>query len=171
MSGSARVTAPTGSSGHPLRDSALAFVPETLQHYLLLNTAIWDEGPLSAADVELARLRNARHVGCVFCKAVRYDVAIEAGLDEARVNMINDEFMSSQLSHREKLILQFADLYLLAPAPPSPQLQQAMEQEFSEAERTHLALVMAYFNGFSRCAVALGGMPDELPRMEISIPR
>ena len=27
--------------------------------------------------------------------------------------------------------------------------------------------VVAYFNGFSRCAVALGGMPDQMPRTEI----
>jgi hypothetical protein len=31
--------------------------------------------------------------------------------------------------------------------------------------------VVAHFSGFSRCAVSLGGMPDELPIMAMSVPQ
>jgi len=110
-------------------------------------------------------------VGCVFCKAVRYDVAIEAGLSEDKVQMINDEFSTSSLTAREKLILAFTDQYLHKPSVPEPGLMQQLQAEFSQQELLHLSLVVAYFNGFSRCAVALGGMPDEMPRMEIAVPR
>ncbi|MFB3079318.1 MAG: carboxymuconolactone decarboxylase family protein [Lysobacterales bacterium] len=171
MATKARVQAPDSDTGNPIRDSALGLVPETLQHYLPLNTAIWEAGPLTAAEIELARLRNARHVGCVFCKAVRYDIAIEAGLSEDKVQMINDEFLSSSLTPREKLILAFTDQYLHQPSVPDDGLMQQLQAEFTEHELLHLSLVVAYFNGFSRCAVALGGMPDELPRMEISVPK
>jgi len=54
---------------------------------------------------------------------------------------------------------------------PSPGLRRQLQAEFTPQELLHLSLVVAYFNGFSRCAVALGGMPDEMPRTEISVPR
>ena len=50
-------------------------------------------------------------------------------------------------------------------------LRSALRNQFSEAELLHLSLLVAWFNGSSRCAVALGGMPEAMPRMEISIPR
>jgi len=171
MAVKARVQAPQSSTGNIIRDSALGIVPETLAHYLPLNAAIWDEGPLNAAEIEMARLRSARHVGCIVCKAVRYDIAIEAGLNEEKVEMIGDGFEESALSPREKLLLAFTDLYLINPSvPPLPLLQQ-LQAEFTPQELLHLSLVIAYFNGFSRCAVGLGGMPDDMPRMEIAVPR
>ena len=171
MGTTARVSAPDSDTGNLIRDSALGLVPETLEHYLDLTLAVWDLGPLGAADIELARIRNADHVGCVMCKAVRYDIAIEDGLAEEQVDQINDDFQTSDLSARQKLILRFVDLYLHQPGPPDAAFQRALDEEFSRQEQIHLALLMAYFNGFSRCAVSLGGMPDSMPRMEISVPR
>ena len=171
MAGAARVRAPDSSTGNVIRDSALGIVPQTLEHYLPLNAAIWDDGPLNAAEIEMARLRNAQRVGCVLCKAVRYDIAIEAGLDEDKVQMIGDQFEHSSLTPREKLIIAFTDQYLNDPGVPPPALRRQLQAEFTTQELLHLSLVVAYFNGFSRCAVALGGMPDQMPRTEISVPR
>ncbi len=171
MGASPRVTPPQTGGDHVIRDSALGMVPETIEHFIDLTAAIWDASPLSAAEIELARLRNANYVGCVFCKAVRYDVAIDAGLDEGKVAMINDNFADSELSDRNKLILRFVDHYLHSPGVPDADFQAELKAEFSSEELLHLSLLMAYFNGFSKCAVALGGMPDSMPRMEISVPR
>jgi alkylhydroperoxidase family enzyme len=88
MTSASRVSPPAGNTGNVIRDSALGIVPETLEHYLALNAAIWDAGPLGAAEIELARLRNARHTGCVLCQAVRYDVAVADGLTEDKVQLI-----------------------------------------------------------------------------------
>jgi alkylhydroperoxidase family enzyme len=166
-----RVQGPDSDTGNLIRDSALGLVPETLPHYLDLTLAIWDSGPLRAADIELARLRNANHVGCVMCRAVRYDIAVQDGLDESQIQQLDHATGGSGLSERQRLIVQFVDLYLHNPAPPDADFQAALDAEFSTAEQAHLALLLAYFNGFSRCAVALGGMPDSMPRMEISVPR
>jgi len=135
---------------------------------------------LEAQPIDPEKKTNLRHwtthealttAGCVFCKAVRYDVAIEAGLGEDKAQMINDEFATSSLTAREKLILAFTDQYLHTSSVPEPELMQRLQVEFSQEELLHLSLVVACFNGFSRCAVALGGMPDEIPRMEIAVPR
>ena len=78
--GKPRVRLPTDHqpTGHILRDSTMSMVPETLEPYIVLNKALWAEGPLNPAELELMRLRNARKVGCVYCKAVRYGEAKDA---------------------------------------------------------------------------------------------
>lgn len=171
MTSAARVSPPAGSTGNVIRDSALGIVPETLDHYLALNAAIWDAGPLSAAEIELARLRNARHTGCVLCQAVRYDVAVADGLSEDKVQLIREDDPAAGLSERERLLVAFVDQYNLDPAGIPEKLQRALQAAFREDELLHLSLLVAWFNGSSRCAVALGGMPEEMPRLEISVPR
>ena len=100
-----RVSPPKQQTGNIVRDSSLGLVPQTLDPYLELNKSIWYEGPLSAADIEMVRLRNARKVNCVFCKAARYDVATEAGLDENTIDKIQDDFETSDLDDRQKALL------------------------------------------------------------------
>ena len=170
MSAAPRAVNSATPTGHMIRDSALGLVPETLDAYLELNLRIWKSGPLRPAEIEMARLRNARTVNCVFCKSVRYDLAVADGLDEARVAMIDDDYEHSDLSEREKLILAYTDQYLGDPAAIGGALKSSLLECFSTAELVHLSMAIAHFNGFSRCAVALGGMPDDLPLMEISLP-
>ncbi|MEM1112189.1 MAG: carboxymuconolactone decarboxylase family protein [Pseudomonadota bacterium] len=171
MAKAARVSPPDSSTGNLIRDSAMGLVAETIDHYVALTLAIWDKGPLGAADIELARLRSAHHVGCVVCKAVRYDVAVADGLDERQASRIGDDISAGDFSPRQQLILQFVDLYLHSPGLPEKSMQRALDAEFSSEEQAHLALALAYFNSSSRCAVALGGMPDSLPRFEMPVPR
>tara|TARA_B100000767_G_C19768947_1_gene538999 strand:- start:886 stop:1404 length:519 start_codon:yes stop_codon:yes gene_type:complete len=171
MSKQPRVSANPVQTGNVVRDSALGLVTETVDPYLRFNYAIWHSGPLTAAEVELARLRNARKVNCVFCKAVRYDIAIEAGLDESKVEQITDDFDQSELSDREKLILSYTDYYLEQPTALTAEFKHQMNEEFSAAEIVHLSMAIMLCNCFSRCAVSLGGMPEhDLPRMQISVP-
>ena len=154
-----------------IRDSALGLVPETLDYYIALNRTVWECGPLAPAEIEIARLRNARTVNCVFCKSVRYDIAKADGLSEDKVAMIQDDFRESALSEREKLIVAFTDQFLNDPSGLTEQLKAELLAEFTSEALVHLSLVVAHFSGFSRCAVSLGGMPDELPTMEMSVPQ
>ncbi|MEZ5572542.1 MAG: carboxymuconolactone decarboxylase family protein [Halioglobus sp.] len=171
MASKARARNTSAPSGNMIRDSALGLVPETLDHYMALNRAIWESGPLKPAEIEVARLRNARTVNCVFCKSVRYDIAKADGLSEDRVAMIDDGFRSSSLSIREKLIIAFTDQFLHDPNGLSEELKAELLASFTSAELVHLSMLVAHFSGFSRCAVSLGGMPDSLPVIEISLPQ
>jgi len=170
MSGKPRATNNAEPTGNMIRDSALGLVPETLDTYMALNRLVWEAGPLPPQEIEVARLRNARRVNCVFCKSVRYDIARAGGLTEARVDMIEDDYPDSGLSEREKLILSFMDQFLDAPGGMDESLKARLQEVFSAAELAHLSVAVAHFCGFSRCAVSLGGMPEELPVMEISLP-
>lgn len=171
MHAAARVQPPSSKTGDPIRDSSLGLVPGTLEAYLPLSRAVWLEGPLSPALLEIARLRNARKVNCVFCKNARYDIARQDGLDESKVASIQDGYQHSQLSQREKLLLAYTDQYLDDPAGMDDDLRQALMDEFSVEELTHLSLAILLFNTFSRCAVSLGGMPEEMPVTEVSLPQ
>ena len=154
MSKQPRVSANPVQTGNVVRDSALGLVTETVDPYLRFNYAIWHSGPLTAAEVELARLRNARK-----------------GLDESKVEQITDDFDQSELSDREKLILSYTDYYLEQPTALTAEFKHQMNEEFSAAEIVHLSMAIMLCNCFSRCAVSLGGMPEhDLPRMQISVP-
>ena len=106
----------------------------------------------------------------VCCRAC-LDATLEAGLDEAKVEQSTDDFDQSELSQREKLILAYTDYYLQQPTAMTTEFKQRLTEEFSAAEIVHLSLAIMLCNCFSRCAVSLGGMPEEdLPRMQISVP-
>ena len=143
MSGAPRAVNSTKPTGNMIRDSALGLVPETVDAYMDLNRRIWEAGPLRPAELEVARLRNARTVNCVFCKSVRYDLARVDGLDESRVDMIDDDYARSDLSEREKLILAYTDQYLVNPTAIDDALKSSLLELFSAAELIHLSLAMS----------------------------
>jgi alkylhydroperoxidase family enzyme len=166
----ARVGSPSTKTGHIVRDSSLGLAPATLDAILPLNDLIWRRNSIRHALLEMLRLRNARTVNCVFCKSVRYDVARADGLTEEKVSRITDEFADSDLLDIEKLVLEFADVYLFNPDDFSPRLIRELQRHFSKQQICHLAISIASFNAMSKCAVSLGGMPDSLPVMEIPLP-
>jgi alkylhydroperoxidase family enzyme len=170
MGATARVQAPQGQTGDPIRDSALGLVPETVDQIARLNRHAWRSSPVRASLLEIVRLRNARTVNCQFCKSVRYDLARQDGLTESKVDQIRDGYEQSTLSDDEKLAIAFADAYLHDPKGMSAELTSRLEQHFTPAQLAHLAIALIAFNATSRCAVSIGGMPDNLPVMEISAP-
>jgi alkylhydroperoxidase family enzyme len=170
MGGKARVGSPNTSTGNVIRDSAMGLVPETVDAIIALNGAAWTVDAVRPAMMEMLRLRNANTVNCTFCKAARYDVAKADGLTEDRVQMIKD-YRNSGLSETEKLALEFADAYLLDPGAVSTDLKRRLKAAFSDRQLAQMAVGLATFNAASRCAVSLGGMPEEVPVTEMSVPR
>jgi alkylhydroperoxidase family enzyme len=170
MGAVARVQGPQGNSGDPIRDSALGLVPETVDQIAGLNRHAWRNSPVRAALLEIVRLRNARTVNCQFCKSVRYDVARRDGLTENKVDLIRDGYQQSALAEDEKLAIAFADAYLYDPKAMSDELAARLEQHFTKAQLAHLAIALVAFNATSRCAVSIGGMPENLPITEIAAP-
>lgn len=170
MSGEPRVRAPGTQTGNTIRDSALGLVPETVEALIELNAQVWRNLLVSPALLEILRLRNARTVNCVFCKAVRYDVARRDGLTEERAGMVSEGYETSALSEREKLAIALADSYLGFPAGVNPELASRLRAELTEAEIATMLVALMTFNIASRTAVSLGGMPeDPLPVMEVAL--
>lgn len=66
-------------------------------------------------------------------------------------------------------MLAWTDAFL-ADASASPALQREMLAHFSSAQIVELAAANAIFLGFSKIALALGDVPDDLPLMEQATP-
>jgi alkylhydroperoxidase family enzyme len=170
MATKARASAPATRTGNVIRDSALGQVPETVDEVIALNGQIWQNSLVSPTLLEMVRLRNARAVNCVFCKAVRYEVARTDGLTEERAQLIDANYEQSALSRREKLAIALADCYLGYPSGVRPELAARLAAEFTPAEIASLLVALMTFNFTSRTAVSIGGMPeDPLPVMLLPV--
>jgi len=170
MGAAARIQAPQEKTGDVIRDSVLGLVPETIEAIANLNRHAWRSSPVRASLLEIVRLRNARTVNCQFCKSVRYDLARRDGLTEDKVDQIRDGYEDSLLSTDEKLALAFTDVYLHDPGGLSEELAAHLKQHFSPAQLAHLTIALIAFNATSRCAVTIGGMPENLPITELAAP-
>lgn len=171
MSNKARVKPPENTGGDPVSGSALALQPETLAAFNHLYGTLWSRGVLDHPTKEIARLRNARTTNCVFCRSVRFEQAQQQGLDETKVSQITDDFESSDLGVREKLVIRYTDVFLKCPGELPESLKREMTEEFSDEELVELTAAVAIFMGFSKIAVSLGGMPDSLPVFTMPTPQ
>jgi alkylhydroperoxidase family enzyme len=161
MSAKPRAAASGTRTGNPIRDSALGTVAETLEEIIALNAAVWRDSLVSPTLLEIIRLRNARTVDCVYCKAVRYEAARQDGLSEARAQMVDAGYRDTALTEREKLAIELADCWLGFPAAVNPDVAARLLKEFSAAELASMLLALMTFNFTSRTAVSIGGMPEE----------
>jgi alkylhydroperoxidase family enzyme len=170
MAGTARAAPPQHRTGNVIRDSALGRVPATVEDIIALNRHVWDNGYVGPALLEILRLRNARTVDCVYCRAVRYGEARRDGLTEERAAMVADGYEASVLAAREKTAIALADAYLGFPAGVSRELAARVAAGFSPAEIASMLVALMTFHFTSRTAVAIGGMPEApLPIVEISV--
>ncbi len=90
-------------------------------------------------------------------------------MTEAIVDKIQDDWAASDLPPRRKAVLAWTDAFL-GDAIASPQLQREMLAHFTPAQIVELAAANALFMGFSKIALALGEVPDNLPLMEQATP-
>jgi alkylhydroperoxidase family enzyme len=67
-------------------------------------------------------------------------------------------------------LLQFADTFLAAGTPPDQNLREELQKHFSDAEIVELTAGLALFMGFSKIAIALGGIPENMPVIQTAMP-
>jgi alkylhydroperoxidase family enzyme len=90
-------------------------------------------------------------------------------LTESVVEKIRDDFAASDLTPQQKAVLAWTDAFL-ADAEAPPELQREALAHFTAAQLVELAAANAIFMGFSKIALALGEVPDDLPLMEQATP-
>jgi alkylhydroperoxidase family enzyme len=166
----ARVKAPATRSADPIQASPLALQPELLTAFLRLYGTLWSHGELDQATKELARIRNARTIDCPICKAIRFSGARKEGLGEEVLERVTDGWQASDLAPRQKAVLAFVDAFLGERGELPPELRRELAAHFTPAQIVELAAAVALFMGFSKIAVALGGLPDAIPVHEQPTP-
>ena len=156
--------------GDPVASSVLAHQPGALAAFQELYGVLWSRGVVPQAIKETARIRNARLVNCPICKAIRFSGARAEGLDESQVERIRDDWAAAALSGPQKAALALTDAFLGAPEPLAEEVRAQLLAEFSADQIVELAAGVALFMGFSKIAVSLGGLPDEIPVHEQPTP-
>jgi len=141
----------------------LAHQPALLRAFQRLYGTLWSHGVLDAATKEVARIRNARTIGCRYCRNVRLAAAREQGLAEEDVGLVTEGWESSALRERHKLAIRWTDVFLGDPAALDAGLRERMLREFTPAELVELSAGLALFLGFAKIAVALGQQPEAMP--------
>jgi len=154
---------------HEIPPDVLEQNPEAAAAFWKLYGILWSHGTVDQPTKEVARLRNARTTGCNYCKAVRFSGAVEGGLTEQRVELIDDDYASSTLGERDKLVIQYVDTMLNDPHGVTTEQRDALRAEFDAGQLVELTLGIGLFHGFSKIAVALGP-PPEMATMVVPTP-
>ncbi|HSJ98741.1 MAG TPA: carboxymuconolactone decarboxylase family protein [Myxococcota bacterium] len=165
-----RVQPPATTSSDPIQASPLALQPELLAAFLRLYGTLWSHGEVDQATKELARIRNARLVDCPICKAIRFAGARREGLTEETLDRVRDDWRTGPLGPREKAVLGLVDAVVADSGALHAAGREALLAHFTPAQVVELAAGVALFMGFSKIAVALGGLPDEIPVHEQPTP-
>ena len=149
--------------------TAFDHCPEAWAAFNRYYGTLWTEGVVDQPTKEVARLRNARITGCGICKNLRFAGARVAGLEEAHVAQITDDFAGSDLPPRWKLAIRWADALISAPDAVDEALRRDMLAEFTSAAIVELTATVTIAIAFSKAAVAFGA-PPEMPVVEVPTP-
>jgi AhpD family alkylhydroperoxidase len=112
--------------------------------------------------VELVRLRIAFHNQCKSCMAIRYQDALDAGLNEDLVCSLENPVEADNLSAAEKAAIAYGEAFATNHLSIDDDTYDGLREHFSEAQIVELGLTVAFFVGFGRLA-ATWNMIEELP--------
>ena len=155
--------ADNGSSLERLMGGVNAHSPEMAKGMLRFAGTMFASTVLPRRLLELVRLRVAFHNQCRSCMAIRYQSAIDDGLDEVAVCSLEKPYEAEDLSEREKAAIAYADIASTNHFGVTDETFEALRKHFSEREIVELCMFVAYFIGFGRMAAAMD-MVEELPK-------
>lgn len=92
--------------------------PLERERFFALEDAVWGKTTLSPAVIETVRLHCAQIRGCEFCAAVRVSAAIEDGLSEAKIALLDAPEARSEFSAEQSAALTLVDHFLRDPRKP-----------------------------------------------------
>jgi AhpD family alkylhydroperoxidase len=127
-----------------------------------LTAALRAGGALPPRLLELVRLRIAFFNQCRSCIAVRYQSAIDDGLDEDAVCSLERPAEAENLSDAERSALRFAELFATNHLSIDDAVYDSMREHFSEDQLVELGLHCAVALGIGRLS-ATWDVSDDLP--------
>lgn len=105
--------------------------------------------------VELVRLRIAFHNQCRTCMVMRDQAALDDGLTDDLVCSLEKPVEAPDLTEREKLALEYADLFATNHFAIDQEVYDRLGQHFTKAEIIELGVLTGYFLGFGRLLSSL----------------
>jgi AhpD family alkylhydroperoxidase len=142
--------------------SIVSRLPAAAEALGALTAALRTNGSLSPRLLELVRLRIAFFNQCRSCIAVRYQSAIDDGLDEDAVCSLERPAEADNLSEAERAALRFAELFATNHLAIDDAVYDELRQHFSEDQLVELGLHCAIALGVGRLS-ATWDVSDDLP--------
>lgn len=100
---------------------------------------------------------------------MRFDSAREAGLDEAKVELVADGY-ETVLADDEVAALQLTDAFIGLPGSLSEASKRALKRHFSDAQIVEMALGVGLFMGMSKVLICLGLEPEQMDTTLVATP-
>lgn len=91
---------------------------DELARFKRLEDAVWAATSLAPSLIEAVRLRSAHIRGCEFCSAVRVTAAVEDGLSEERIGLLDSVDARAALGADTQAALALVDRFLRDPRRP-----------------------------------------------------
>src|SRR6201995_2061232 len=132
-----------------------------------LTAALRSKGTLSPRLLELVRLRIAFFNQCRSCMAVRYQSALDDGLDEGAVCSLERPAEAENLAAAQRSALRFAELFATDHLAIDDAVYDDLRRHFTEDELVELGLHCAIALGVGRLS-ATWDVVDDLPESSAS---
>lgn len=118
------------------------------------RTEKWHE--LDKSLSTLATMAAAATVGCSFCLDLHYFMAHDRGLDEEKAREVPIWRDSSRFTHRERLVMEYAEAMSQTPVTVTDELSDELLAEIGAPALLELAAKVGYLNATARSNIALG---------------
>lgn len=116
------------------------------------------KGPLDPTLQELVRIRASRINGCAFCIDQHTRAARALGVEEERIEQLDQWSASSRFSAAERAALAYTDA-VTRMDEVSDDLWGTLKEQFADDQLGHLVLLVALINAYNRVAVPLRMQP------------
>ena len=168
MSTNPRLEPPDPDAPADLR-SVLAHAPDLLATFWTLYGRMWQSPVVDQATKEVARLRNARVVDCGFCRQVRFDGAVAAGLDEGACSLVVDGWEETDLPDRHRAALAVTDAFT-GRRPLDEGARALVLDELGAEGVVELGVALMLFRAFASVLIALGLEPEKMATTVLPTP-
>lgn len=98
-------------------------------------------------------------------------MAKEQLVEESAVEEIRRHDSSAALDERDRVLLEYVDRFLTMPDAIDEAYGTRLLAHFSPEQVVEISVGLALFLGFSKLAIALGPVPDGIPRMVLPAPK
>ncbi|WP_101760216.1 carboxymuconolactone decarboxylase family protein [Oceanicoccus sp. KOV_DT_Chl] len=135
--------------------------PNLWADYQRFIAVLWQRTSLSVVILELTRLRVAQLHNCKPELNRRYQLAIDAGLVEEKIQQLSQWHTANVFSRSERGCLELAELFVIDPHAISDEVAAAVQHSLGDNGFVALMEALAMFDGFCRFQLMLDVAVDK----------
>jgi uncharacterized peroxidase-related enzyme len=151
----------TQAFGHmPSFFATMARVPEALEHFMPLYSAVINKGTVDAKFKELAYLKSAQINGCEYCFRAHSASGKKNGVTEEQLKALNFFARSPAFDAKEKATLLYAERVTRGASAIREGALQDLKQYYTDDQIVELTLAICIANFTNRFNDALLTLPD-----------